>query len=207
MIKPRKRLLDTEAVAALYEVKVGTVRSWANRYRWTPYGGRKSRQWDVNEIEAKFREAEERKRMDELVAWLRKQIAEDEQLARDAVVRKAGGDAWEIAEQRPYRWGQDEEDTEVIGGGKPIITCNYEYGGYLLAAHIVRHDPRAVLAQCEAHGALVDAVAGDIKAATGLVPADEFGERLVTEFRAVAVLRLLALTYQHRPGYREEWRP
>ncbi|MDX8050416.1 hypothetical protein SK571_13575 [Lentzea sp. BCCO 10_0798] len=58
MIKQRKRLADTEAVASFYDVAPGTVRSWASRYNWTPYGGRRARQWDLIEIEQKFRERE-----------------------------------------------------------------------------------------------------------------------------------------------------
>lgn len=54
MIKPRKRLLDTEAVAEFYGVKPGTVRSWASRYGWTPYGTRRHRLWDLNEAQASY---------------------------------------------------------------------------------------------------------------------------------------------------------
>lgn len=53
MSTQRKRLADTEAVAELYDVTPGTVRSWASRERWTSYGTRRSRLWDLDEIEAK----------------------------------------------------------------------------------------------------------------------------------------------------------
>lgn len=81
--------------------------------------------------------------------------------------------------------------------------------------HIARHDPRDALAQCEAHTAILDLH----------VPANEeplpegypmrficntCGSGEVHEYPVVwpcDTVRVLALTYQHRPGYREEWRP
>ncbi|GLZ36229.1 hypothetical protein Lesp02_84160 [Lentzea sp. NBRC 105346] len=54
MIKPRKRLADTAAIAAHFGVAPGTVRSWASRYRWTRYGTRRTRQWDLNEAQATY---------------------------------------------------------------------------------------------------------------------------------------------------------
>lgn len=66
-----------------------------------------------------------------------------EQDARDAVARKGG--TWEVADPGEYRWGQDEQDAEILAGGKPIISCSYEYGGPLLADHIARNDPNAAL--------------------------------------------------------------
>lgn len=66
MIKPRKRLVDTEAVAAHYRVAPGTVRSWASRYGWTPYGTRRARLWDLNQIQKTFDEQETKKAMTEI---------------------------------------------------------------------------------------------------------------------------------------------
>lgn len=149
----------------------------------------------------------------ELLPWLRRTIAATEQIAHDAAMRK--GPAWEVCPQPPYRWGQDEKDTEILGVGKPIITCNYEYGGLLLADHIVRHDPRAVLAQCEAHTRILDAVQRYLDGHPGPCTNEgvEFDDscELHIEWNKTALepysARLVGLAYQYWPGYREEWRP
>lgn len=47
MIKPRLRLLDTEALALHHGVAPGTIRRWACEDRWHPYGTRRHRQWDM----------------------------------------------------------------------------------------------------------------------------------------------------------------
>jgi hypothetical protein len=55
------------------------------------------------------------------------------------------------------------------------------------AAHAALNDPSAVLAQCEAHELILN-----------------LAETVYVGFHAVTAL---GLAYQHRPGYREEWRP
>jgi hypothetical protein len=146
----------------------------------------------------------------ELLPWLRRTIATAEQVAQDAAMRK--GPVWEICPQLPYRWGQDEKDTEILGVGKPIITCDYEYGGLLLAEHIVRHDPQAVLAQCEAHTRLLNVAEGMATPDEALIA--PFGQSVsLTQVRGAAVvasshmIALVGLAYQYWPGYREEWKP
>jgi hypothetical protein len=149
----------------------------------------------------------------ELLPWLRRTIADAEQVARDAAMRK--GPVWEVCPRPPYRWGQDEKDTEILGVGKPIITCDYEYGGLLLAEHIVRHDPQAVLAQCAAHTAILDAVERYLIGHPG--PCTNEGVEhdascdLHTEWNKTALkpyaAQLVGLAYQHCPDYRQEWRP
>jgi hypothetical protein len=49
VIKPRLRLLDTEALALHYGVAVGTIRRWASEDGWHGYGTRRHRQWDMAE--------------------------------------------------------------------------------------------------------------------------------------------------------------
>lgn len=55
--------------------------------------------------------------------------------------------------------------------------------------------PAAVLAQCEAHTALLDL-------AHLVLGADQRNDLLRYQ-----MLRGIALAYRHNPGYREEWRP
>ncbi|NUT53695.1 MAG: hypothetical protein HOV94_41360 [Saccharothrix sp.] len=54
MIKPRVRLLDTEAIALHYGVAPGTVRRWASQDRWHPYGTRRTRRWDLNQAQQSY---------------------------------------------------------------------------------------------------------------------------------------------------------
>jgi hypothetical protein len=44
-------LCDVEAIALLYRVARGTVRRWASEDRWTPYGTRRYRKWDLRQAE------------------------------------------------------------------------------------------------------------------------------------------------------------
>lgn len=49
MIKPRLRLLDTEALALHHGVARGTIRRWASEDRWHPYGTRRHRLWSMDD--------------------------------------------------------------------------------------------------------------------------------------------------------------
>lgn len=51
MIKPRLRLLDTEAIAVHYKVSTGTIRRWACEDRWHRYGTRRQRLWNLTEAQ------------------------------------------------------------------------------------------------------------------------------------------------------------
>jgi uncharacterized protein YjcR len=54
VIKPRHRWLDTEALALHYGVPQGTLRRWAHEDGWTPHGGRRTRQWDMDQVQASY---------------------------------------------------------------------------------------------------------------------------------------------------------
>lgn len=47
MIKPRLRLLDTEAIAHHFHVAPGTIRRWASEDQWHRYGTRRNRLWSL----------------------------------------------------------------------------------------------------------------------------------------------------------------
>lgn len=67
--------------------------------------------------------------------------------------------------------------------------------------HIIRHDPRNVVADCEAKLAILDLYEKQAARA---------GENAMEEDRTWIldpVVRLLGAGYKHRPGYREEWKP
>lgn len=63
MIKPRLKLLDTEALAAWLHVAPGTIRRWASEDRWHPYGTRRYRLWSLRDAEASYnqRHADQKK--------------------------------------------------------------------------------------------------------------------------------------------------
>lgn len=54
MIKQRKILVDTGAMAARFEVAPGTVRYWASQDHWTPYGTRRHRLWNLADAQASY---------------------------------------------------------------------------------------------------------------------------------------------------------
>ena len=64
--------------------------------------------------------------------------------------------------------------------------------------HIIRHDPRNVVADCEAKLAILD---------KAMSLAERFGEESLPGRVALDYVESLASAYRHRPGYREEWKP
>ncbi|MGW3808842.1 DUF6221 family protein [Micromonospora sp. NPDC005113] len=135
--------------------------------------------------------------MDDLVTWLRVQLDDDERVATgsessDAALR------WSLKLPGYGSWIQDGNgDTVVYDEGAPSESE---------AEHITRHDPARVLAEVDAKRRIVDLFEYeqiDVSLPGG-PPATVPGRRPAT---AGPVLRLLALPYADRPGYRDEWRP
>ncbi|MGD6750970.1 DUF6221 family protein [Streptomyces sp. BH105] len=119
--------------------------------------------------------------MDDLVQWLGEQYDEDERTAK-AVQWDGSGNrlSWDLPASATVDVGEDE----------------FYAGDRTIANHIVRHDPARVLREIDAKRQLI-AKAAQLQAQVGDDP-----------FAGVEdLLRLLALPYADRPGYREEWRP
>lgn len=115
----------------------------------------------------------------DLMMWLRTQIAEREAAARAAM--GFGRGEW----KRDGCYVVDEADERVVyDEGSP----NEDQ-----AEHIALNDPRTVLAQCEAHTALL-ALAKHARAAAGWAYAEP-------------IVEVVASAYRHSPGYRPEWKP
>lgn len=140
--------------------------------------------------------------MDELVQWLGEQIDEDERIAlksvEQAIVNLAGADSasvanWHVVE-RPatgtFVATRDQWDrvTEIVP----------TYGG-AHSDHIAAHDPARVLRE-------IDAKRDLLVFAKGI---HDHHETFTTGIaaRLEKTLRLYALAYKDRPGYRDEWRP
>ncbi|WP_044385912.1 DUF6221 family protein [Streptomyces cyaneogriseus] len=141
--------------------------------------------------------------VEDLAQWLRAQLNEDERIAR------AAGSGW---------YGYDP--TEQIAFVPPEDT-----------AHIATHSPARVLREIDAKRDLLDAHNGDCSPACRrdhtfsgscalrwMGPVEEIdgmpwvrnedGRQVpAPPVTTQWTLRLLALPYADRPGYREEWRP
>jgi hypothetical protein len=127
-----------------------------------------------------------------LTEFLLARIAEDEQVARLA---------W------PERWEQDGDrnavqtaETGLRGGYEGlhmgVANMAMTVGSYRSearnAAHVARHDPARVLAECEAKRRIVER---EVNAANQ------------TTYRRLFTLQDRAAVYADHPDYREEWRP
>lgn len=145
---------------------------------------------------------------DELVAWLREQVAEDERVAQ-----AAGGLRWIRGEDSGWTGSfviEDQAGVEVAGPG-------YEGGGVRSeeqAAHIARHDPARVLAEVAAKRRILELHLpwtgeqnDDGRYCSTCVgyPINSSGHIGVAW--PCPTVRLLASVYRGRPGWRSEWAP
>ena len=129
---------------------------------------------------------------DDLITWLRDQLDDDEQVALKAT-------------PGPWRWVDPggKVKSALVGPGYPHQTVVPAAGGDVYpskydAVHIALHDPGWVLADVGAKRRIVDSFAASTEPLTART-----AEKAVVRM----VLKLLALPYADRPGYREEWRP
>lgn len=121
--------------------------------------------------------------MDDLARWLGTQLDEDEQAAR-----ACSGMEWR---EHPKNWVSAPPSNRIA-----VVVHDGDRG------HIVRHDPARVLREINAKRQMLDRYE-ELRAASkeeGLI-----GD--VTEEYQNFLLRLLALPYADRSGYREEWAP
>lgn len=163
--------------------------------------------------------------MSEMIEWLRTTITED--LAEAKIVTPGGfhPHRWRGEDLSPEQSGAlttaiaeavdaDPDDRADVWAavyaydrllGEPLdADCRTDDVPNLLVRndrreleHVMRHDPRGVIADCEAKLAIIDAILADCEMAG-------FDHR-----RGIAgkTLRLLASAYQHRNGYKQEWTP
>lgn len=168
--------------------------------------------------------------LDDLVPWLREQIAE----AR-AVALAATSGPWRYNPEKHWRkpgtaWCEEAVFSGPAGAGALCVagTGNSDDPQSMAdAKHIAMNDSLAVLAQCEAHEALLDAYENaearrvqlteaftrNLRKIAELDPAEE--RRRYSEVSTangvatgygMAVL-MAASAYRHRLGYRQGWRP
>lgn len=133
---------------------------------------------------------------DDLIAFIRQQLAEDERVARAAANH---GATWRDGSGKTLIYPSDEARHPG-----PIIIGPY---GDLEAEHtdhIVRWDPARVLAEVEAKRRILDEYEG--------YASDDDPDHEHAQFAANAalalegVIKLLAQPYAGHSGFREEWR-
>ncbi len=149
-----------------------------------------------------------------LAAWLLEQIAEDERRAEAAA---PGG--WEYCE--------DDVDGEIISDDEPHYSVAFVRGGNPrrgvegmdgqngTGRHVETWQPKRVLAECDAKRRIIEHHLPDSESgsppecSTCFDPETlhDWPEYLVQEPHPCPTLRLLALPYADREGYREEWKP
>ncbi|MFE7906514.1 DUF6221 family protein [Streptomyces albogriseolus] len=129
--------------------------------------------------------------MDDLVQWLGQQIDEDERIAR-----RAGDSFRQIGETGVIVATEGDQAEECASAN---------WAG--VAEHIVAHDPARVLREIDAKRQII-ALHHQLEDAQEMLDfcatCDATGK--YPEYPCTT-LRLLALPYADRPGYREEWRP
>lgn len=149
----------------------------------------------------------------DLTDFLLARIAEDEEVARTAspapwlytTVESVGGGAL-YDKTRTIGSLHYEQPNEHDGR---IVRHLLEHEADANGAHIARHDPARVLAECEAKRRIVAAHPVVQHGTDGRGPEDEWECRKCYEYPAswCTTLRALALPYADHPDYREEWRP
>jgi hypothetical protein len=148
--------------------------------------------------------------MDDLVEWLRAQLDEDEENARAADVKQGDPEWWVspvLASGNDYTVRSERDNAPIArvrrlydDDGRTVVL-----DGRAVAEHIARHDPARVLREIDAkRQVLTEYEQADRYSRTtwGQSNADQSRARTLGK-----VVRLLALAYEDRPGYLEEWRP
>ncbi|HUR74434.1 MAG TPA: DUF6221 family protein [Sporichthya sp.] len=137
--------------------------------------------------------------MDDLIAFLKARLDEDEHVAR-AVAWTDRAACWRVA------------PTGVVSGLGIVV----ERDVYMITGqrhdkleHIARHDPARVLREVEAKRRIVESYVTAQAKVDRLVGEDEtvVAGRAWREGALLEVLRTLALPYDDHDDYREEWKP
>jgi hypothetical protein len=152
--------------------------------------------------------------VEDLVQWLGEQLDEDERIAREAASKAAA--EYAAADRRantfepPYdgtHWTNDYDHVFVLdprpGRTRKVLIADCGDGAFGLTPHIARHDPSHVLREIDAKRRILAEVYPEVAKAEEMIQ-DEWHSGGDTDGD---LLRLLALPYVNRPGYREEWRP
>jgi hypothetical protein len=140
----------------------------------------------------------------EMTAWLRAQVEADKAAARAAGDGRAGDYRWRELDpdSLPGLVGTDTGDVVTFNNGTAAYAVSPSPGQ---AAHVAVHDPRDVIADCDAKLDALDLCERVIRD-----DAEELGGcGAAASWTGLAVARLtvqmLASGYRHRDGWQEEW--
>jgi len=135
--------------------------------------------------------------LDDLVVWLKFQLAREEAMARDA----GDGDAG--------RWNFETDSgggcAQIRNGVGDVVVYGEGNATDEEAAHIAYHDPLFVSSDISAKRRIIIRCLEVIETASDHHTVESCDED--DAVLAEAVLRALASAYADRPGYREKWRP
>lgn len=149
---------------------------------------------------------------EDLVKWLRREIEATLAAARDLIESEAASAVWHEPSSGVLVTGPPEHDDAWSG--------TFAIGDSRLTRFMASHDPRSVIADCEAKLAVLDEHSSD---GDGIYPecvrcADSHPGDCTDcdlslsgkHYRAAMdwpcrTVRLLASACRHRPGYRTEW--
>ncbi|WP_043493757.1 DUF6221 family protein [Streptomyces viridosporus] len=125
--------------------------------------------------------------MDDLVRWLDEQLTEDERIVRAAT-------------PGPWVANKHEYGAEVYTEGGEGVALDHDAGGvgWDDADFIAEHDPTRALREIDAKRRLLEWLEQKNQWAL---------DNNLWSWDDEEALRLLALPYAARPGYKESWRP
>jgi len=139
--------------------------------------------------------------MDDLVTWLLAQVAKDEHRIKRMTLAAAGG--WRYDRER-FRLNELDSEGQVRwnlashadGGEQPI--------GDVLGEYMENFQPARMLAECEAKRRILE----DLGMCLNSRPADPDDEGWVESRAEEArdILRIMALPYADREGFKESWK-
>jgi hypothetical protein len=140
----------------------------------------------------------------DLATWLLEQVAEDERRAKAAQARTAHRD-----EPDGYAsWRVSDGGMGVYGEHVCLMVGPYDYLHDELGEHVVTWAPGRVLVECDTKRRIIEL--HQPKTVTGTAngkPVAESRCASCADLYPCQTLRLLALPYADRPGYRDEWDP
>lgn len=152
---------------------------------------------------------------DDLVTWLRAQLDEDERVAREAHDENPG--PWRLEDDEPY-----PDVRDASGGTVVTVESGFNPPGRASEVHIARNHPTRVLAEVESKRRILDLHRLSTERIVQSAFDPDTGDRRPVEWNVECAicgwagddpasgcdtLRLLALPYADRDGYRQEWRP
>lgn len=139
----------------------------------------------------------------EMVVWVREQISEDR-----TVALACAGAPWvddvpgmvhvDPAAIRDSKW--------TLGHLGYVASADNSPTGDAYRAHIVRHDPRAAHARCDALEAILDRYEASLRVPPNEISSFVRGQDDGYRQACLDAARDIAVSMARRPGFREEWR-